>query len=113
MLLQHNLQSLFINQLTAGLQKRAIVKPSQWAEKYRIMGTPFSGPYSFFHYPWTREMHDSKCELNIGQKSAQMGYTEVVLNVTFYKIDIERVSCLYVLPNSHPDAYQSSSAHIS
>ena len=55
-------------------------------------------------------MHDSKCELNIGQKSAQMGYTEVVLNVTFYKIDIERVSCLYVLPNSHPDAYQFSSA---
>ncbi len=36
--------------------------------------------------------------LNVGKKSAQMGYTETVLNLTFFKIDIERIDCLYVLP---------------
>lgn len=106
----HTLQMEFIDRLKTGLSKKSIVTPAQWAEKFRIMGTPYPGPYSFRNYPWTREMHNSKCELNIGQKSAQMGYTEVVLNLTFYKIDIERVSCLYVLPSSHPDAYQFSSA---
>lgn len=55
-------------------------------------------------------MHDSKARFNIGQKSAQMGYTETVLNRTFYKIDIERVDCLYVLPATTPDASNFSAA---
>lgn len=49
-------------------------------------------------------MMDSEAMINVGRKSAQAGYSEAVLNRTFYKIDIERTSCLYVLPNAQPDA---------
>lgn len=49
-------------------------------------------------------MQDSKAELNVGQKSAQMGYTECVLNLTFYNLDVKGVDCLYVMPNKTPDA---------
>lgn len=39
-----------------------------------------------------------------------MGFTETVLNRTFYKIDMQRVDCLYVLPAQTPDAHDFSSA---
>ena len=68
------------------------------------MGSPFPGPWSFKYHPWLREMHDSDAEMNIGQKSAQMGYTETVLNRTFFKIDIRQIDSLYVLPAKTPDA---------
>lgn len=55
-------------------------------------------------------MHDSKAELNVGQKSAQMGYTETVLNITFYNIDVKGIDCLYVLPAKTPDASDFSAA---
>lgn len=55
-------------------------------------------------------MHDSEGELNIGQKSAQMGYTETVLNRTFYSIDVQGTDCLYVLPAKTPDASDFSAA---
>ena len=44
-------------------------------------------------------MHDSKADMNIGRKSAQMGYTETLLNWVFYHMDINQESCLYVLPS--------------
>jgi len=53
-------------------------------------------------------MHRSKHDINVGQKAAQLGYTETVLNITFYKIDVESVDCLYVLPNKNPDAGEFS-----
>lgn len=68
------------------------------------MGAPFPGPWTFKWHPWLREMHDSNAEMNIGQKSAQMGYTETVLNRVFFKIDIRKQDCLYVLPAKNPDA---------
>lgn len=55
-------------------------------------------------------MHDSDAELNIGQKSAQMGYTETVLNITFFNIDVRGIDCLYVLPAKTPDASDFSAA---
>jgi len=55
-------------------------------------------------------MHDSKCEMNVGMKAAQMGFTEVVLNLAFYKIDIEGKDCLYVLPSKTPDATDFSAS---
>ena len=91
--------------ITSGLSRKAITSCSQWAEKYRILGgKDFPGPWRFKHHPWLREMHDSLAPMNVGKKSAQMGYTETVLNLTFFKIDIERVDCLYVLPSKTPDA---------
>jgi hypothetical protein len=55
-------------------------------------------------------MHDTQAELNVGQKAAQMGFTEWALNVTFFNIDIKGVDCLYVLPAKTPDASDFSAA---
>jgi len=77
------------------------------------MGQPFPGPWSFKHHPWLRDMHDSNAEMNIGQKSAQMGYTEWALNRTLFNIDIRSLDCLYVLPSWKPDASDFSNARFS
>jgi hypothetical protein len=74
------------------------------------MGQPYPGPWTFNHHPWLREMHDSEAGVNVGQKSAQMGYTENVLNLTFYNIDVRNIDCLYVLPAKTPDASDFSAA---
>jgi len=52
----------------------------------------------------------SDYDLNVGQKAAQMGFTETVLNVVFFYIDIHQVDCLYVLPSKTPDASDFSAA---
>jgi hypothetical protein len=44
------------------------------------------------------------------QKGAQLGWTELALNKTFYNIDIKGNSVLYVLPAATPDARDFSSA---
>jgi hypothetical protein len=74
------------------------------------MGPPFPGKWTFFKHPWLRAMHESKSEINVGQKAAQLGYTETVLNITFFKIDVEGLDCLYVLPAKTPDAGDFSAA---
>jgi hypothetical protein len=55
-------------------------------------------------------MHDSTAEINVGQKAAQQGFTETVLNITFFKIDVAGIDCLYVLPAKSPDASDFSAA---
>jgi hypothetical protein len=74
------------------------------------MGKPFPGPWGFVHHPWLKQMHDDVSEMIIGQKAAQMGYTEVALNKTFKAIDIDGESVLYVLPANTPDANDFSTA---
>jgi hypothetical protein len=74
------------------------------------MGSPFPGKWTFNHHPWLREMHDCESELMVGQKAAQMGYTEDALNKAFFNIDIKGLSVLYVLPASAPDARDFSTA---
>ena len=101
-----SIAELIFTKITSGLARKSVVKCSDWAERYRIMGneSPFPGPWRFPHYPWTRGMHDSDAEMNIGQKAAQMSYTETVLNRTLYNLDIHSLNCLYVLPSWRPDA---------
>ena len=96
--------------ISSGLRKKAIDNPSKWAESNRIMGMPFPGPWRFVHHPWLKEMHDSRAQSNVGQKAAQMGYTETMLNLTFFNIDILRRDCLYVLPAKTPDASDFSAS---
>lgn len=96
--------------LSGGLARKSISRCSEYAIAYRRMGKPFPGPYSFKHHPWCREMHDCHADLMVGQKGAQLGYTEVALNKTFYANDILGESVLYVLPNDTPDAGNFSSA---
>lgn len=75
-----------------------------------MMGPPFPGKWTFRYHPWLRSMHDSESEVNVGQKSAQMGYTETALNIAFYEIDIRGADCLYVLPAKNPDASDFSAS---
>ncbi len=98
------LSELLAERIRSGLNRKSITEASRWACKYRVMSHPYPGPWSFDHHPWLKDMHDSKFESNIGQKSAQMGFTEVVLNIAFYFIDVRKMDVLYVLPNLRPDA---------
>jgi len=100
----------FLEKLATGLKRSAIKTPSEWATQYRMMAGDFPGPWAWENHPWLKEMHDAKGELTVGQKSAQMGYTELLLNLVFYHIDILGHNCLYVLPSKTPDATDFSSS---
>ena len=104
------LKRLFTERISTGLARKSITTCSAWARKYRIMGPPFPGPWTFKYHPWLKGMHDSPARVNIGQKAAQMGYTETVLNITFYNIDVKGNDCLYILPAATPDASDFSKA---
>jgi len=106
----HKLELLLYNSLVAGLQRKAISKASRWALTYREMGQPFTGRWTFDHHPWLLDLHDCEAETVIGQKAAQMGYTEAALNKVFKAIDVDMISVLYVLPASTPDANDFSTA---
>lgn len=88
----------------AKLVRSSLVTPSRWACEYRMMQGDYTGPWKFDRHPWLREMHDQKNEFAVGQKAAQMGYSETMLNVAFYALDILKRNVLYILPNQRPDA---------
>ncbi len=94
--------STFASNLNANVSRRSIDDCAVWAEKYRMIqpkkGPVDARPFEFTYYPWLREMHQSKAERNVGQKAAQMGYTELLINWIFFNMDIHKASCLYVLP---------------
>lgn len=108
--MSHPMAQLIAERVAAGLRRKSLTTCSRWASACRVMGGSFPGPWSFKYHPWLRDMHDSEAELNVGQKSAQMGYTETVLNITFYNIDVRGIDCLYVLPAKTPDASDFSAA---
>jgi hypothetical protein len=106
----HALASLLAEHISSGLSRSTIRTCSRWAEKYRMMGQPFPGPWSFTYHPWLREMHDCNADMIVGQKAAQLGYTECALNKVFYAIDIKGTSVLYILPATTPDASDFSTS---
>jgi len=55
-------------------------------------------------------MHDCESEMMVGQKGAQLAFTEVALNKSYYNIDVLGNSVLYVLPTSTPDASNFSTS---
>lgn len=86
--------------LKEGLVSRTLSTCSRWSTHRRIMGAPFEGPYSFKYHPWCREPHDSKASFNTVMKAAQMGLTEVAINIAFYTVDMLKRDVLYVLPTA-------------
>lgn len=96
--------------ISTGFRRKSIVTCSKWAEKCRVMSKPFPGAYSFKYFPWAQAMHDCNAEKWVGMKAAQLGFTEVALNRTFFTIDIKRVDCLYLLPSQTPDASNFSAS---
>ncbi len=95
-----------LNRISSGLNRLSVTTPSKWAENYRMMP---GGLWNFNRHPWLRDMHDSTAEKNVGQKAAQMGYTETLLNLAFFTIDVLARDVLYVLPNKTPNASDFSS----
>lgn len=92
------LRKLFHKTLASGLSRQTLTKCSTWAERYRMMGQPFPGKWSFRNSPWLREMHDCEDEIVVGQKCAQMGYTETALDRALHAIDVHGRSVLYLMP---------------
>lgn len=105
----HDMEVMFRERLVAGLRRSDVATCSRWAEQFRVMGQPFPGKWSPKWHPWTLDMHNCNGDW-VGQKCAQVGFTETALNRTFFKIDVERVDCLYVLPTKTPDASDFSAA---
>jgi hypothetical protein len=64
------------------------------------MGEPFPGNYSFKYHPWCKDVHDSSASFNTVMKAAQMGLTEVAINIAFHTVDIKKRDVLYVLPTA-------------
>jgi hypothetical protein len=64
------------------------------------MGEPFPGNYSFKYHPWCREIHDSEASFNTIMKAAQLGLTEVAINMSFFTVDVKKQDVLYVLPTA-------------
>ena len=106
---EHPIVTLISKRIAEGLSRKSISCCSEWAKKYRVMSAPFPGPFTFKYHPWLEDMHDSDAMMNIGQKSAQMGFTETVLNRVLFNIDIRGIDSLYLLPSWKPDATDFSS----
>ena len=97
----------FVDAFSRAFIKRTVRAPSDWARQYRFIPDKRSKdirPWTFKYAPWLQEMHDCEAPIVVGQKAAQMGYTETLLNKVFYEMDINNSSCLYVLPSKTPDA---------
>lgn len=100
-------------QINHGLRRNAITGASEWAQQYRYIVDPktrLPTLYHFDYHPWTREMHDCRAYRMVGQKAAQMGYSETAINRAFKAIDIDHQSVMYVFPTERPDAVDFSSS---
>ena len=108
--LKQPLKEAFLRAAANAAGRRSAVLPSIWAERYRQMAGSFPGPWRFKYHPWLRGMHDAPEELIVGQKAAQLGYTELMLNLCFYYMDVKASNVLYVLPAKIPDAADFSAS---
>lgn len=109
-IIMHDLESVFREVIAGGLKRKSVKSCSRWTTMYRIAGGELAGPWSFQWHPWSKEMHDCQAPFMVGMKSAQMAYTETLMNKTFFNMDIKNVNCLYVFPNKNPDASDFSAS---
>ena len=108
----HKLQEVFSGLIKTGLDRKSATSPAKWACLYRVLGGESPGPWTFNKFPWLKAMHNSTAPINIGKKAAQMGFTETVLNLTFYRLDMLSQDCLYILPTAKPAASNFSSSRV-
>jgi hypothetical protein len=95
--------------ISHGLARAAVTSCSKWSERYRIMTNPFPGPWTFNNHPWLLEIHDAETDTIVGQKSAQVGFTEAAINLAFFYMDIRSLDVLYILPTASEASRFSSS----
>jgi len=86
--------------IAEGLQNQSLTNCLRWAANRRVMAGDFAGTYSARYHPWVKEMHNSKAPFNYSMKGAQLGITEILINLAFYTIDMLGKDVLYVLPTS-------------
>lgn len=98
--MSHPLLNELKSVIADGLQSQTLTSCSRWASKRRWMTGDFEGWYGWSKHPWVREMHDSKASINYAMKGAQLGVTEVLINLAFYTLDQRRRDVLYVLPTA-------------
>jgi hypothetical protein len=63
------------------------------------MGSPFAGPYTTKYHPWCKGMMDSTASWNMAQKGAQLGVSEIAINLAMFTIDVLKRDVLYALPS--------------
>ena len=97
-----NIRKLMLQQIEAGLHRKTLETPSKWATD--VLGLNYDA------HPWERDMINSDALVNIGCKSAQMGYSTAGLVISLFTIDIKKQNCLYLLPTKTPDATDFSSS---
>jgi phage terminase large subunit GpA-like protein len=86
--------------IAEGLQNQSLTNCLRWAANRRVMGGDFPGKFSAKFHPWVKGMHNSTAPFNYSMKGAQLGITEILINLAFYTIDMLRKDVLYVLPTS-------------
>jgi hypothetical protein len=94
----------FAQYIAAGLERKSATTCSRHAELYRRfqVGDDLI-PLRHTEHPWTRDMRDHRGNWN-ALKAAQMGITEVGLDVALFNIDVLKRSVVYFLPKKNPDA---------
>jgi hypothetical protein len=100
----HQLLAELTNRIISGVERKSATTCSRHAELYRKfqVGEQIV-PLNHLEHPWTREMRDHRGNWN-SPKGAQLGITEVGLDVALYNIDILKQSVIYFLPKRNPDA---------
>lgn len=122
--LQHPLMHDLLKRLNTKLSRGTIANSADWATRYRMIdSTDITHPnykkwlaadeegrrkihvpkkassFKFDKFPWALEMHTCSDEFIVGQKSSQMGFTEVCMNRAFYANDVLGETVLYILPS--------------
>lgn len=85
--------------------------PAMWAQKCRVMGKPFPGPYNtepFF--PWNKEIMCYNGPYLVVKKGAQTGVSEAMINRALFTLDQLKLNVFYALPTTSPDAQDFSTA---
>ena len=95
--------------IAASMDRSMATSVSRWSERYRVVGEPIPGKWTHTYHPWLIDMADADEPNIIGQKAAQMGFSEWAINTAFYYIDMHHRDVLYVLP-SHSDAIDFTAA---
>ena len=82
-----------------------ILKISEWADRYRRLSPEASaepGNWNTDRAPYQREimnaLNDNECEEVVIMSSAQVGKTEIILNILGYFVDYDPTSILVVQP---------------
>jgi hypothetical protein len=105
-LFDHVMLQALAEKIIDGVNRKSASSCSRWAELYRKINDPKTKELknlSHRYHPWTKELRDclqSWCS----PKAAQMGITEVGLDVALFNIDVRHKSVVYFLPKRTPDA---------